>query len=451
MGTHLQAGAPDGVATDIYYSNNVDGDFTVPISFTVPTGYYSYRPTVAVDSEDSVHVVFTRRKYQTARSSDDDIYYVNNRKGAFDAPLILVDGGPSWHRPMMPMICLDSSDTVHIAFLGRRSPRLYYTNDSGGTFRTPTYVSADLYRVEAYTMVLDEQGWPHFAMTAKEDSLFDEAEIFYAGATSDPAMAPSFSTAVNVSNWPRNLGGFWPALAVDGTGAAHIVFRDPFGSPSKGEGGAWYVNNVRGSFSPPVQIKAGISYGHWLNSDDEGYLHLVSKGGPTSLYYLNDRGGLDPDDYHFVTSDVGFFAPRYFAVGSSSHLHITYQSDSDYEIMYVHGTYAEANTPPTVSGLPDQMLSINSSVQDAIDLWAHTDDLEDAEADLTFGIGNAPSPKAGVSIDDNRYVDINPQAGWTGTTEVEIEVEDSGGLTDTDTFQLTVSGGVVYLPLVMRR
>jgi hypothetical protein len=109
-----------------------------------------------------------------------------------------------------------------------------------------------------------------------------------------------------------------------------------------------------------------------------------------------------------------------------------------------------ANTPPNISGLPDQELRTGSSADGAIDLWTYADDAEDADASLSFRIKNAPAAEAGVSLDGHRYVDINPQAGWTGTTEVEIEVEDTGGLTDSDIFEVTVTGSIVYLPICLK-
>jgi hypothetical protein len=117
-----------------------------------------------------------------------------------------------------------------------------------------------------------------------------------------------------------------------------------------------------------------------------------------------------------------------------------------------HFTTAEpANDPPTISGLPDQELPMNGSADDAIDLWMYADDAEDTDDALSFTISNAPAAEAGVSIDGNRYLDFNPAADWTGTTRVEIQVEDTGGLTDVDSFQVTVTGGTVYLPLVVKR
>jgi hypothetical protein len=115
--------------------------------------------------------------------------------------------------------------------------------------------------------------------------------------------------------------------------------------------------------------------------------------------------------------------------------------------------YSEmTNTAPTLSGLPDKHLPLNGSLDSAIDLWAHADDAEDNDADLIFTIVNTPAAGAGVSLDSNRYVDIFPASGWSGTTDVEIEVRDTGGLTDADTFRVTVLSDQhpIYLPLVQR-
>jgi hypothetical protein len=114
-----------------------------------------------------------------------------------------------------------------------------------------------------------------------------------------------------------------------------------------------------------------------------------------------------------------------------------------------------ANTPPTISGLPDQTLPVNTSLDNAIDLWAYANDAEDSDADLLFTISNSPDSNAGVTIDANHYIDINPALDWIGTTDVEIQVEDTGGLTDTDTFQVRVTSTPppehwVYLPIVLR-
>ena len=124
---------------------------------------------------------------------------------------------------------------------------------------------------------------------------------------------------------------------------------------------------------------------------------------------------------------------------------------TDARSLLVNVEAAPANTPPTISGLPDQHVPMNGSADNAIDLWAYAEDADDADDALTFTIHNTPAPEAGVSIDANRYVDINPTADWTGTTDVQIQIEDTGGLTDTATLQVTISEEFVYLPMVLKR
>jgi hypothetical protein len=97
------------------------------------------------------------------------------------------------------------------------------------------------------------------------------------------------------------------------------------------------------------------------------------------------------------------------------------------------------NTPPTISGLLDQYLFVNNTIDNAIDLWAYTSDNEDPDVALTFSILSNTDPGSGVSIDSSRYIDIYPVTDWIGYSDVSIQVDDTGGLTDTDTFRVTVS------------
>jgi hypothetical protein len=97
-----------------------------------------------------------------------------------------------------------------------------------------------------------------------------------------------------------------------------------------------------------------------------------------------------------------------------------------------------SNTAPTLSTLPDQTVPLNGNLVRAIDLWQYASDAEDGTTDLTFSISNTPNSSAGVELEANRYVNIQPDASWEGSTNVRIRVEDTDGLSDTDTFRVTV-------------
>jgi hypothetical protein len=118
---------------------------------------------------------------------------------------------------------------------------------------------------------------------------------------------------------------------------------------------------------------------------------------------------------------------------------------------------APVNTAPTLGSLPDQTLPLNGSLDPAIDLWTYADDAEDADADLAFTISNTPAMGAGVTLTANRYIAIHPTPGWSGTTQVEVHVHDTGGLTATGTFSVSVTGdgssnptNFIYLPIILR-
>jgi subtilisin family serine protease len=106
--------------------------------------------------------------------------------------------------------------------------------------------------------------------------------------------------------------------------------------------------------------------------------------------------------------------------------------------LYLGDPSGGINTPPSIAGLPDQTLPMNTSRPQAIDLWAYASDAESADSALTYSIDNSPDPDAGVSIQNNRYVSIQPTNGWTGQTGVTIKVTDPGSLSDSDALTVTV-------------
>lgn len=82
------------------------------------------------------------------------------------------------------------------------------------------------------------------------------------------------------------------------------------------------------------------------------------------------------------------------------------------------------NQAPTVAELPAVTLQEDTSLDNAIDLWEYADDFECPDEALTFTlIGDIP-PEFGVSIDSNRWIDVNPAPNWFGSIEVGIEVSD---------------------------
>lgn len=95
-------------------------------------------------------------------------------------------------------------------------------------------------------------------------------------------------------------------------------------------------------------------------------------------------------------------------------------------------------TPPNISGLPDQLLAQGSSLSQAVDLWAYTSDPYTPDEQLVFSIDNSPNPGAGISITDNRYLTIQPLPTWTGQTPVSVRVTTPYNQVDSDQLEVTV-------------
>ncbi len=153
----------------------------------------------------------------------------------------------------------------------------------------------------------------------------------------------------------------------------------------------------------------------------------TSIGGSIIVIYNYSSGILVSADYYFYIG--GNREPgEYKAVAEGSY------GFTDYFVI--------GPVPPALSDLPDQTVLVNSNADDVIDLWTNVYDADSADSELTFTIDNTPDPGAGISIDGNRYVDINPVTDWTGQTIVIMLVMDPGGLFDTSTFTVTVRGPV---------
>ena len=106
------------------------------------------------------------------------------------------------------------------------------------------------------------------------------------------------------------------------------------------------------------------------------------------------------------------------------------------------------NQPPVIR-LGNQLMAMDSSK--SVDVWLYVED-ETADNQLILRLLDAGEANAGVELNSGRYLTINPTAGWMGTTNVTIEVEDEGGLTSQATVQVIVVAELLaqYLPLVQR-
>ncbi|MCA9873471.1 MAG: hypothetical protein KC441_07445 [Anaerolineales bacterium] len=104
---------------------------------------------------------------------------------------------------------------------------------------------------------------------------------------------------------------------------------------------------------------------------------------------------------------------------------------------------------PVLQPLPSQLISVNTSRVNAIDLWNYVDDPDTLTADLTFTIVSVSPIQLGATLDNGRYISISPETNWIGTGQVTVEVEDTTNLVDSQSFDVIVEARI-FLPMTLK-
>jgi N-acetylneuraminic acid mutarotase len=299
--------------------------------------------------------------------------------------------------------------------------------------------------------------------------------IYVAGGVAYPGFAPDMTAEMfDGASWS------YVANVPDGGGA---YTRWSYNADGHGEDGLWlaagrrdtdwdvvnhagYYDPMTNSWSDSPTIPAlnqGRVYMEGAVATD-GYFYVIGGRNPAGdvAYDTNERllVGHPGEDVPWLSEDP---ISGTVAAGGSVGVDVTLDAtglalgdygaklvvksddpDQDRATLPVLMHVATINTPPTLTGLPDQQVAVNGSADDAIDLWAYASDTQDADSDMTFSIVNSPLVSAGVSLDANRYIDVNPATDWSGVTDVVVQVQDTGGLTDTDTFQVTITETITF-------
>ncbi|MCX6814888.1 MAG: hypothetical protein NTY20_04545 [Candidatus Aenigmarchaeota archaeon] len=95
------------------------------------------------------------------------------------------------------------------------------------------------------------------------------------------------------------------------------------------------------------------------------------------------------------------------------------------------------NTPPMISGIPDYTVNAGQSIP-SIDLFGYASDAQDSDSALVFSIDSQSEGSViSCSIASNRYAQCGT-AQKAGFSDIIVRVTDTGGLSDTDSFRITV-------------
>ena len=241
----------------LYASKPSGGSWSTPANISNDLGS-SYRPDIAIDDEDTLHVV-----WHDDTVGNYEIYYASKPTIGLWSDPTNISGSPT--DSAQPSTAIDSNGTIHVVW--DEGDGIYYAKKpSDGFWSTPTELPSSP----------GSSGGPAIAIgddilhVVWRDWTPGNQKIYYTSKTSEGG----WSTLVNMSsNSTINTFGS-PAIAVDGVGTVHVVWGDD--SPGNGE--ILHASKPSGgSWSTPVNISnnSGWSERPALPTSMSGAIHVV--------------------------------------------------------------------------------------------------------------------------------------------------------------------------------
>ncbi len=317
----------------IRYKNSSLGSDTInrSIKTDICQGNYVNDPSIAVDSNGNLHVIYSEIDSKTcAEKSTISIKYVNNIFGSWSTPQTIIEGvslnGGS-------NIAVDRDGNWHVVYSD-----IEYS--AGGSYPLYSYIRY------------------------KNSSLGSDT------------INRSIKTDICQGNYVND-----PSIAVDSNGNLHVIYSeiDSKTCAEKSTISIKYVNNIFGSWSTPQTIIEGVSLngGSNIAVDRDGNWHVVysdieySAGGSYPLYsyirYKNSSLGSDTIN-RSIKTDIcqgNYVNNPSIAVDSNGNLHVIYSEidsktcaeKSTISIKYVNNK--SPVEPPIINIIEAKMISPN--------------------------------------------------------------------------------------------
>lgn len=192
------------------------------------------------------------------------------------------------------------------------------------------------------------------------------------------------------------------------------------------------------------------------DDDEIPFISVIANANPSSgveplnvAFTCSAQGGNTPLTYRWTFGDGGTIN-----VQNPSHTYVNdgyytatctaYDSDNDFmsDQVSINVVSSEVNQAPILEGIPDKSVNEDTTpVNNWIDLWQYAFDNEDTDSELSFSIqSQSNSGLISCNIISDRYVDCNtPSLNDNGYSDIVVKVTDTSGLSDTDTFRVTVT------------
>ncbi|MCD4846970.1 MAG: T9SS type A sorting domain-containing protein [Candidatus Aegiribacteria sp.] len=390
---------------DIYYLSEITG---TPVKVTDNNTNDLY-PRLRIDQAGNAHIAFKGHD-----GHDYEEFYVNNIGGSFCDPVQVsfTETDVGVFVPEHSCLSIDPAGVAHIAYkygyYEYGNWDIYYVNNEGGSFGSSTRVT-DETGGKSYvrpSMALDSNSFVH---TVFENG----ANILYTNN-----VAGTFDSLTTVSAgticWHSSIG-------IDSSDNVHVSY-------SKYHGGAYYINNVGGSFETTVTLTTANSINEVtaLVVDHLDNIHVAYIGG--------DFGTPNTHELYYVNNCTGSFeVPEQLTFNSEHTANISLSIDSVCagHIAFLEGLYGSNDyevwycTNSEFVGISSDNASYSGSSPSTFSLQNHPNPFNptttisyqlSVNANITLSIYNILGQKLRTLVNENKPAGYHSVL-WNGTDE----------------------------------
>jgi 6-phosphogluconolactonase (cycloisomerase 2 family) len=296
-----------GGKKNIFYAKSTDnGENWTETAITTSTSYDQYCPSIAVDSNDYLHVVWYGP--HSASGGANQIRYSMSINGGstWNAPTnITTSMGGTYYDQSSPSIAVDSNNYLHVVWYGYHTASISHSQiryskstNGGSTWNAPTNITTSIggtyYDQNSPSIAVDSNNYLHVVWYGPHSASGGTSQIRYSGSING---GTTWNAPTNITT---SIGGTYydqysPSIAVDTVDSneyLHVVWYGSH-SASGGHKQIRYSTSTNGgsTWNAPVNITTSIGgtyYEQMMPSiavDSNEYLHVVWYGYYSGVSY----------------------------------------------------------------------------------------------------------------------------------------------------------------------
>ncbi|MEC7461913.1 MAG: putative Ig domain-containing protein, partial [Candidatus Thermoplasmatota archaeon] len=323
------------------------------------SNYAGKATDIAADSNGKTHVV-------SFDDNNDDLRYTTNAGGTWTSSLIHESGNTGRH----PSIVIDSNDMIHVVFVRQTGTSLMYMNKSvsATSWSSPTTISSDAWN-KATGLALDEDDNLYVSWARNDANYKRQCFVKTKPASSSTwSDLPGLYTHYQSENHQVRTAC---DVAVDSNKKVHIVAHDASSSSNSGDlryttnvSGSWVSSDIRGYSTSSADTGRLVNL--VIDSNDKIHLTYIETYGTAKAYHESNVGG------SWSRSELAWYADfPAIAIDSNDDLHIALGSSGTIELHQraasSTGSFS-SSTQTTCTGGCDEYISIIADNNDDLHL-----------------------------------------------------------------------------------